>query len=237
VGQGYVDELNGMMEWLRDPANAEPCATFPADAARVASAGVYAWHGDAAFNELIERELRSRASPLYVDQAGGDARRTGRPSGATLQSRIVRHHLRGSPRAANFRRSLASLLWDELELRCDRPQVLEMASNARLSAWMREHLSVATVPVADRTKLWLITADLVDFLDPALNLTNLANTPGRKRLRALRRRHFSWSSADADRIERLANLHKFARSNPENEFLKRRIAQESKRFFAETLAQ
>ena len=237
MGQGYVDELNAMIEWLRDPANAEPCATFPADATRAASAGVYAWHGDDAFNELVERELRSRVSPLYVDQAGGDARRTGRPSRATLQTQILRHHLRGSPRAANFRRSLASLLWDQLELRCDRPQVLELSSNARLSAWMREHLRVATVPVEDRSKLWLINADVVDFLDPVLNLTNRPNTPGRKRLRDLRRRHFSWSSAEADRIERLASLHRFARHNPENEFLKRRVAQESKKFFAETLAQ
>ncbi len=237
MGQGYGDELDVMMAWLREPTNAEPCATFPADAARVASAGVYAWHGDDAFNALVERELESRASPLYVDQAGGDARRTGRASGATLHTQILRHHLRGSPRAANFRRSLASLLWDPLDLRCDRPQVLEAASNQRLSAWMLEHLSVATVPVTDRSKLWLITADLVDFLDPVLNLTNRPNTPGRKRLRDLRRRHFSWSSADADRIERLANLHKFARGDPDNEFLKRRIAQETKLFFAETLAQ
>ena len=167
MGQGYGDDLHTMIEWLRDPGNAEPCAAFPADAKRVAHAGVYAWHGDDAFNALVQRELRCRASPLYVDQAGGDARRTGRASGATLNTQISRHHLRGSARAANFRRSVASLLWVELELRCERPQVLEAASNARLTAWMLDHLSVATVPVEDRSKLWLIAADLVDFLDPA----------------------------------------------------------------------
>lgn len=237
MGQGYVDDLNAMIEWLRDPGNAEPCSAFPADAKRVAQAGLYAWHGDDAFNELVQRELRCRTSPLYVDQAGGDARRTGRASGATLNSQIARHHLRGSARAVHLRRSVASLLWSELELRCDRPHVLEAASNARLTAWMLEHLTVATFPFDDRNNLWLIAADLVYKLEPALNLTSSPSPPGRKRLRELRHRYFSVSSFDTDRIERLASLQQFALAHdPDNEFLKRRMAQESEKFRAETLA-
>jgi hypothetical protein len=221
VGEGTAEEWDAMITWLRDPGHAEPCCTFPCNPEQ----------GDDFANDLIAGSLGSAVGPLYVDQAGANSRRVGRASGATLNSQIVRHHLRGSTRASSLRRSFAALLWNELELRCGSPPGLEPASNQRLSDWMFEHLQVATVPVDDRVKLGVLGPYVIDALDPALNLgRRLWNSPGRKRLRALRRRHLSVSSADADRIERLLKLHAAAKAGGEgSDFLTRRLEHEQRR--------
>src|SRR4051794_9223813 len=175
-----------MAEWLRVPANAEPCSTFPRVAMRAAAPGVYAWHGDAVANEIIGGVLGCPLRPLYVDQAGSSSRTGKRASGATLTSAIVRHHLHGNTHASRLRRALGAVLWKELSLRCDRPKYLDADSNARLSKWMVDHLSVATVAIQDRVMLWLLAEDLQDLLDPGLNLVkHRADTPGRHYLRAL----------------------------------------------------
>ena len=237
VAEGQWPDIMAMCEWLQDPANAEPCATFPVDAARVSGPGVYAWHGDAAASALVSGQLLAIAHPLYVDQAGADSSRTRRASGATLKSAIVRHHLHGGTQASSLRRALAALLWNELDLRCVRPRVLEAESNARLTAWMLEHLSVTTVPFDDRSSLGLVVADLISLRDPPLNLGRYPNTPSRKRLRALVRKHFSLASADADRIDRLLKLQAFAAGQDSgSDFLRRRVMQEQRKVVAQWTA-
>ncbi len=227
---GDVPDILAMRDWLRDPANAEACATFPVDADRVASPGVYAWHGDHEAERLVGGELRCAVHPLYVDQAGSSSRGSGRASGATLKSAIARTHLRGSTQASSFRRSLAAVLWNELGLRCEQPKRLEPESNARLTAWMLEHLSVATLPVDDRAQLREVADYLISFLDPPLNFGRLANSGARQRLRKLRQRHFSLASADVDRIDRFMELRAFASAQDSgSEFLRRRLAQEARR--------
>ena len=227
----HLREINAMVVWLLEPRNAEPCATFPIDADRASRPGVYAWHGDGTASELVRRSLGASAHPLFVGQAGAVSARASRVSGATLKSGIVRHHLHGTIRASTFRRSLAALLWDELDLRCDGPRTLDTGSNARLTRWMSAHLSVATVPVDDRSRIGRIESDLVDVLDPALNLVNVANTPARKRLRALRRRHVSVATADLERIDRLLKIHaaQSQGSADGQDFLARRLAHEQRR--------
>ena len=185
------DHLIGeMAEFLEVPRNAEPCATFPADPERVSTPGMYAWHGDASANELVRTTLGvSRINPLYAGQAGATSALIERASGATLKSRIVGNHLRGNTRASTFRRTLAALLWDELSFSCIRPRTLDAASNTRLTDWMFEHLSVATAPVSDGSRLGKIEVGILDLLDPPLNLMKVARTDGRKELRALRSAH------------------------------------------------
>src|SRR5690242_3946179 len=104
-----------MVEWLRDPDNAEPCRDFPADGSSAAEPGVYAFHADAVARKRFARALGDAARPLYVDQAGSSGRRTHVASGATLGSAVARTHLRGSTVASSFRRSVAALLWHELD--------------------------------------------------------------------------------------------------------------------------
>jgi hypothetical protein len=195
---------------------------------------VCAWHGDAFAANLVELSLGEDDGPLFVEQVGAVSARTARASGATLQSRIVRTQLHGSTQASTLRRSFAALLWKELDLRCTRPRTLDAESNARLTAWMVEHLSVATYPIDDRPALKLYEADAVRRLDPVLNLVDVANTPGRRQLRALRRKHLSVSSADVERIERLLKLHAAASAGGDgSDFLRRRLEHEQRRLAAQ----
>jgi hypothetical protein len=201
-----------MVEWLGEPANAEPCAGFPADPAGAAAPGVYAFHIDDVARERFAPVLGDRAGALYVDQAGSSARRTYVASGATLGSAIARTHLRGSTMGSSFRRSVAALLWDELDLHCVATKRLGPESNARLTAWMLAHLRVATVIVDDIASLWLIGEYVGHRLDPPLNLDGYANSPERERVRALRTRHFSSIRADDNRRARFQELRAFAGS-------------------------
>jgi hypothetical protein len=213
--------------WLGDPANAEPCATFPLDRAGVAGPGVYAWHGDAVASEIVGLVLGSHVHPLFVDQAGGRSVRTNRASSATLESAIGRTHLRGSTQASSFRRSLAAVLWNELDLRCERPKRLDAESNTRLTAWMLEHLSVATLPVDDRLALTLVTSHIADRLDPPCNLVNQPTRPARQLLRKLRAKYFTLATADDERIRRIADMERLVALDPEGgDFLRRRLQQE-----------
>jgi hypothetical protein len=213
--------------WLGDPANAEPCATFPTDAGAAAGPGTYAFHGDAEASEVVGLVLGSPVQPLFVDQAGGSSLRTHRASGATLKSAIGRTHLRGTTQASSFRRSLAAVLWNELDLRCERPKHLDAESNARLTEWMLEHLSVATQPFEDRATLTVVARDIALRLDPQFNLVGHRPSPARRRIRKLRTRYFRLATADDERIRRIVDMERLVALEPEGgEFLRRRLQQE-----------
>jgi hypothetical protein len=198
-----------MVERLGAVDNSEPCAAFPADPAGAATPGVYAFHPDDVARELLAPVLGDRVEPLYVDQAGSSARRTFVASGATLGSAIARTQLRGSTTGSSFRRSVAAVLWDELDLHCVAPKRLGPESNARLTAWMLAHLRVSAVVVDDIASLWLISEYIGHRLDPPFNLDGYANSPQRARVRALRTRHFSSLSADDGRGARFRELRAF----------------------------
>jgi hypothetical protein len=194
--------------WLRDEKNAEPCRTYPADPARAAGPGLYAFHADDVARELFACALGEDAPLLYVGQAGSSARRSHVASGETLDSAVARSHLGGGS-ASSFRRSVAALLWYELRLQCDGPKRLAPASNARLTVWMLDHLRVATVPVDDRSTLWLVQEYVGHVLDPPLNLDGYENTRARARLRDLRARHFSsLSGPDDERVGRFLDMER-----------------------------
>ena len=195
-----------MVEWLADPANAEPCRGFPVDPVRAAAPGVYAFHADDFGCELLGDALSGLPRTLYADQAGSSPRRNYLATGATLGSAIARTHLRGSTMGSSFRRSLAALLWDELDLRCAGPKRLEPERNARLTAWMLAHLRVATVVVHDIASLWLISEYVGHRLDPPFNLDGYTNSPVREHLRELRARRFSCIRAEDGRGARLREL-------------------------------
>src|SRR5436190_7503590 len=106
VEHDYEQEIKRLAEWLIDPDNAEACADFPGDADGTWKPGIYAWHGDEATDDLLCEALGPvGTSPLYL----------GRTSGP-LSTRILRDHLHNT-RSSTLRRSLAAMLWEELDLR------------------------------------------------------------------------------------------------------------------------
>lgn len=200
---GYDEHIKWLAEWLGDPSHAEPCARFPVEADRGSSGGVYAWHGDASADALVGKALGPVGpGPLYLGRAS-----------ATLNKRILRDDLRNT-KTSTFRRSLAATLWDELELRCAGPNMIDAASNARLTQWMREHLSVAVVPIFDRYNAQQIESDVVRELDPPVNTIKVMNSPGRTRLRRLRRLHLSVSDDLLDEFDELRKIRAAELTDP-----------------------
>ena len=106
---------------------------------------------------------------IYAGQAGATSSKAGVERGATLLSRIKGNHLGGNIRSSTFRRTLAASLFEPLGLRLAGPSKLEPASNAALSAWMRAHLSLATVACRDRATLSELEDAVLAELDPPLN--------------------------------------------------------------------
>ncbi len=193
----YDQEIKRLADWLRDPGNAEPCAGFPADPPDLGSRpGIYAWHGDAAADELLVTPLRAiRKGPLFLA-------RTDR----AMNKGIVRDLQ--NTKASTFRRSLAAMLWEELDLRCPAHNTIDAAGDGRLTEWMHAHLSVIVVPFTDASNVARVEADLLDYLDPPLNLNRgLCPTPGRKRLRTLRRRNLGVTSDEAEWARQMLALH------------------------------
>jgi hypothetical protein len=199
----YDQEIKRLAEWLSDPDNAEPCADFPGDADGSWRPGIYAWHGDEVADELLCTALGSvGTTPLYLGRTN-----------ATLNTRIARDHLHNT-KSSTLRRSLAAMLWDELDLRRAGRGALDAASNARLTEWMLEHLDVSVVPIVDRSNIAIIEADVLRYLDPPLNLVKVPNSPSRTRLRALRRRHFAVARDAGERGRQLLALHAAELSDP-----------------------
>jgi hypothetical protein len=193
----YDEEIKQLADWLRDPGNAEPCAGIAADPPHLGSGpGIYAWIGDDTVNELVADRLRAVCKGVLF------LARADRP-----MNKSILRDLR-TTKASTVRRSLAALLWDELDLRCPQHNTIDAAGDGRLTEWMHAHLSVTVVPFSDGTNLARIEADLLDNLDPPLNLNRgLCPTPGRKRLRALRRRNLGVTSDEAEWARQLLALH------------------------------
>jgi hypothetical protein len=197
VMDDFDTEIRRLADWLSDPGNAEPCAGFPTDAPDLGSGpGIYAWLGDDTANELVADRLRALCKgPLFLA-------RTDRP-----MNKSILRDLRNT-KASTLRRSLAALLWDELALSCPAHNTIDAAGDERLTEWMHAHLSVAVVPFRDVSNVPRIEADLLDNLDPPLNLNRgLCRTPGRKRLRALRSRNLGVTSDEAEWARQLLALH------------------------------
>jgi hypothetical protein len=104
----------------------------------------------------------------------------------SLRARIGGNHLAGTICGSTFRRTLAAILREPLELQLGPPGRLERDSERRLSAWMRQHLEVAVYPFPDRDVLASLENEVLAVLDPPLNLEGMPASPIRARLRVLR---------------------------------------------------
>jgi hypothetical protein len=88
-------------------------------------------------------------------------------------------HLGSRHEFSTFRLSLGSILAQ----RSNRPEIEEVA----LSKWMRDHLRLVAIPVADADNLDSIETQVLRALDPPLNLNEMSRSPVRARLTELRR--------------------------------------------------
>jgi hypothetical protein len=150
-------------------------------------AGLYSWWANPEGLLQLAAPFEVPLPPLiYAGQAGAASTRAGTASTATLRSRIGGHHLSGNIRSSTFRRTLAAVLREPLGLRLADRGRLDAQSNRLLSAWIRDHLSVAWVPWPERGSLAALEHAVLGRLDPPLNLMGMPPTAVRRRLRELR---------------------------------------------------
>ncbi|MGY2065629.1 DUF6884 domain-containing protein [Blastococcus sp. SYSU DS0619] len=163
---------------LLDDGYAVPPSEFLA-AGRVASdrPGLYSWWADVQGAGELSAGLGHRVPPglIYAGRAGG-IRPNGVSSTNTLWGRVATMHLGGNRNFSTFRLTLAACL--------SRPGD-QPISEADLTAWMHQHLRVATLPLpADQVTSG--EARLLGVTDAPLNLRDVPPTPLRKTLSARR---------------------------------------------------
>lgn len=157
--------------------------------------GLYAWWVNAAGAQGLSEGLGHLVPPglIYAGQAGATRWPSGKRSPATLASRIRAGHLGHSIDGSTFRLTLAAILQADLGLEMRTAKYLTASSEAQLTNWMFEHLSVSLYPVATGETLAALEDAVLAELDPPLNLEGMAVTPIRsalsRRRRDLRRNH------------------------------------------------
>jgi hypothetical protein len=156
--------------------------------------GLYAWWVDETGAADLTRglapgrDMTIEPGRINLGQAGATKWPSGRSNDDTLGRRIGEVHLGGRVRMSTFRWTLASILFDQLQLRGQAAMLINAPSEQALSEWMRAHLSVAVHPHDDRETLGGLELALLERLDPPLNLTHLQPSPVRARVADLRRR-------------------------------------------------
>lgn len=150
--------------------------------------GLYAWWVDAEGADALSAGVGMTvpAGRIYVGQAGAASAVAHHPSAATLRSRIGRNHLGGKVRSSTLRRTLASVLLAPLALELLGPRLLSAPSEARLTEWMRTHLSLAVHGVDSGEQLAELEKCVVRELQPPLNVEHMPACLLRERMRGLR---------------------------------------------------
>jgi hypothetical protein len=169
-------DVESLARQLSDAAAARPCGEFPWGRTDLQAPGLYSWWTDTAGAHELSAGLGQRvaAGLLYAGQAGASSSVAGIERGSTLSSRIRGNHLNGSTSSSTWRRTLAAALG----LGLGDPQVL--------SDWMRQHLKLIAVPVEDRAGLAVVEQQVLERIDPPLNLMHTSPTPLRAALRSAR---------------------------------------------------
>ena len=167
-----------------------PARDWPADLTCLDQPGLYAWWVDEAGAADLSRGRGLTIEPgrIFAGQAGATKWPSGRADDDTLGKRIGQTHLDGRVRSSTFRWTLASILFDQLEMQGQASMLITASSERALSEWMREHLSVAVHPHDDRDSLGGLERAILARLDPPLNLDGMPATDVRTRITELRRR-------------------------------------------------
>ncbi|WP_222195369.1 GIY-YIG nuclease family protein [Modestobacter italicus] len=162
----------------------EPVSLEQVQAELPAAPGLYAWW--ARFGALPgisgPRHPEAALQLLYVGIAPNGA-----ASQATLRSRVVGDHIRGTTGSSTLRRSLAALLSEQQGWRSrwtTRP-VLVNADELRLSEWMGEKLRLTW---AEHPEPWTVEAQVIAALEPPLNQADNQSHPLYEFVRDARKR-------------------------------------------------
>ena len=182
------DTLELALDALVRGASPVAASAWPGAVRGLDAPGLYAWHVSDAGAVQLSRGLGLRLSGglLYVGQAGAHSAGKGKPSSATLRSRISANHLRGNVRASTLRCTLAGILAGPLGLAIPEPRLLQRASEARLSEWIGAELSIAVWPASPGVPLGAVEKEVVQTLRPPLNRSHLPPDALRERLRERR---------------------------------------------------
>lgn len=117
--------------------------------------GLYSWWVDevGAADLSVGLGLPLEAGRIYAGQTGATAWPSGKARLRTLRDRIGGNHLRGSIYGSTFRCTLAASLRNALQLDMVAPMKLAKGGEQAISAWIRDHLSVAVHAFSARDPL------------------------------------------------------------------------------------
>ena len=176
------NHVGQFVEVLRDSTSAvSPEAFADRGKATVDRPGLYSWWVDQAGAEDLSRGLGSpvQCGLIYGGLAGATRWPSGKRSNNTLWSRVMTMHLGGNHEFSTFRRTLGAILAADMGA----ARIDEMG----LTQWMREHLRIVAIPFEDPDVLGRLERDVLERLDPPLNLQSMRPTPLRHCLKELRR--------------------------------------------------
>jgi hypothetical protein len=151
------------------PVAHQPAASHGAPA----EPGLYAWWASCGSIPGIAGPAHPSA-PLELLYVGiAPSRATSR---ASLRSRLLGNHAGGNTGASTLRRSLAALLTEGqgYRTRWTSRTVLLREDEVRLTAWMREHLSLTW---AVHPAPWTVEAEVIGRLAPPLNQADNSEHP------------------------------------------------------------
>lgn len=181
-------EREAALAVLRSGSERIPAAHWPGPLEQLDQAGLYSWWISEQGAHDLEAGLGMAflSDRIYAGLTGATKWPSGRVGRMTLRQRIGRSHLAGTIYGSTFRRTLAAILREPMQLRLEAPGRLARGSERELSAWMRQHLEVAVYAVSERDSLANLEHEVLVTLDPPLNLDGMPPTLLRARVRALR---------------------------------------------------
>lgn len=182
-------EVGAALNDLEDHPDRISAGSWPGHFSNLDKPGLYSWWVDADGARHLTAGLKAPVlqGRIYAGQTGATKWPSGKVGRATLASRVGRSHIRGNIRGSTFRLTLASALRESLGLLSVGPRSLAWESEATLTAWVFDHLEVAVHPFAERDALKHLEDEVLDSLDPPLNLDGRPSTPVRARLTEIRK--------------------------------------------------
>jgi hypothetical protein len=176
------DEVENCVQVLRDTVRALSPREFIAKGrASCDQPGLYSWWVDQSGADDLSNGLGLAFEPglVYAGLAGATRWPSGKRSNNTLWSRITTMHLGGNHEFSTFRRTLGAIV-------ANASGATRIDEDA-LTRWMHDHLRLVTIVYDDRDALGRLERDVLNELDPPLNLQGMRATPVRRRLKELRR--------------------------------------------------
>ena len=186
-------QVDQFVKVLRDSTSAvSPQAFADRGKATVDQPGLYSLWVDQAGAEDLSRGLGLlvECGLIYAGLAGATRWPSGKRSNNTLWLRVMTMHLGGNHEFSTFRRTLGAILAEATGA----ARIDEM----RLTQWMNDHLRIVTIPFEDSDLLGRLERDVLERLDPPLNLQSMQPTPVRHRLKELRRAIMNPAASAAD---------------------------------------